>query len=274
MPSERINAIDINFERFGSGLPLLMLHGFTGSIKAWQGIPEHLADRFHVIAVDMIGHGQTSAPEDPARYRIEYAVEDLLTLLDRLEIEQALLLGYSMGGRVAQHLALSEPDRFSALILENTAPGIDDPDERAARQASDERQAQMIEKRGLERFIRHWESIPLFESQKSLPDAVRKRQRAIRLSQSPVGLANSLRGMGAGSMEPVTSRLDELSMPVLFVAGEYDEKYREIGKAMTARIPCAEYVEIAGAGHTVHLEQPKMHVAVVKAFLSNSTIAQ
>jgi 2-succinyl-6-hydroxy-2,4-cyclohexadiene-1-carboxylate synthase len=267
MPSERINGIDIHYEQFGSGQPLLMLHGFTGSIDAWQGIPENLAARFRVIAVDMIGHGQTSAPEDPDRYQIEYAVEDLLTLLGRLDIERTLLLGYSMGGRVAQHLALAAPDRFPAVILENTAPGIEDPDEREARRMSDERQAQMIEKRGPERFIRHWESIPLFESQKSLPDEVRQRQRAIRLSQSPVGLANSLRGMGAGSMEPVTSRLDEFSMPVLFVAGEYDEKYREIGKEMTARMPCAEYVEITGAGHTVHLEQPEMYVEVVLEFL-------
>jgi 2-succinyl-6-hydroxy-2,4-cyclohexadiene-1-carboxylate synthase len=267
MPSERINGIDIHYEQFGSGPPLLMLHGFTGSIEAWQGIPEKLANRFHVIAVDMIGHGKTSAPEDPGRYSIEHAVEDLLALLDRLGIERTLLLGYSMGGRVAQHLALAVPDRLPAVILENTAPGIDDPNERETRRTSDERQAQMIEKRGLERFIRHWESIPLFESQKSLPDEVRQRQRAIRLGQSPVGLANSLRGTGAGSMEPVWSRFTEFSMPVLFVAGEYDEKYREIGKAMTAEMPCADYVEIAGAGHTVHLEEPERYVEVVVDFL-------
>jgi 2-succinyl-6-hydroxy-2,4-cyclohexadiene-1-carboxylate synthase len=267
MPRERVNGIDIHFEQQGSGPPLLMLHGFTGSIQAWQGIPEQLDDRFHVIAVDMIGHGQTSAPEDPDRYRIEYAVEDLLALLDRLDVEKTLLLGYSMGGRVAQHLVLSAPERFSALILENTAPGIDGPGEQAVRRASDERQAQMIEKRGLERFIRHWESIPLFESQKSLPDHVRARQRELRLSQNPIGLANSLRGMGAGSMKPVGDRLNEFTMPVLYLAGEYDTKYRQIGKQMTARMPCAEYVEISGAGHSIHLEQPERYVEVVLDFL-------
>jgi 2-succinyl-6-hydroxy-2,4-cyclohexadiene-1-carboxylate synthase len=274
MPRERVKGIDIHFEQQGSGPPLLMLHGFTGSNQAWRGTPDALSSQFSVTAVDMIGHGNTSAPEKPERYSIEHAVQDLLGLLDLLEIETTVLLGYSMGGRVAQHLALTAPERINVLILENTAPGINDPDERASRRASDERQAQMIEKRGLERFIRHWESIPLFESQKSLPEHVRARQRELRLSQNPTGLANSLRGMGAGTMEPVGDRLNEFTMPVLYLAGEYDTKYREIGKQMTARMPCAEYVEIAGAGHTVHLEQPEMYVEVVKAFLSNSTIAQ
>jgi 2-succinyl-6-hydroxy-2,4-cyclohexadiene-1-carboxylate synthase len=267
MPGKRVNDIYMHYRLFGSGPRLLMLHGFTGSIEAWQGIPERLGDRYRVIAVDLIGHGETAAPVDPARYSIEHAVTDLLALLDQLEVKQTALLGYSMGGRVAQHLALDSPERFPVVVLENTAPGIDDPEERATRQASDERQAQMIEKRGLERFIRHWESIPLFESQKSLPDDVRTRQREIRLRQNPTGLANSLRGMGAGSMEPVTSRLDTFSMPVLYLAGEYDTKYRKLGKQMTGKMPCAEYVEIAGAGHTIHLEQPDAYIEKVTEFL-------
>lgn len=270
MPRERVSGLDINTDRFGDGPQLLLLHGFTGSIGAWQGIPERLGESFGVVAIDIIGHGGTSAPGDPERYRIERAVEDLLALLDRLGIERTAVLGYSMGGRVALHLALAAPERVTSLVLESAAPGIADPDQRAARVESDETLARMIEEHGLEAFIDYWESIPLFASQRSLPDEARRRQRALRLSQSPAGLANSLRGMGAGAMEPVSDRLGEYPMPVLYLAGEHDEKYREIGREMVSGMPDAEYREIPGAGHTIHLEQPEEYVRLVSEYLQHT----
>jgi 2-succinyl-6-hydroxy-2,4-cyclohexadiene-1-carboxylate synthase len=271
MPRERVNSIDIHFEAAPAGLPLLMLHGFTGSTQSWQGTPEKLSaseQDIRPIAVDLIGHGQTSAPDDPDRYQIEHAVADLVELLDRLEIEQTALLGYSMGGRVALHLALTRPERISSLILESASPGIDDPQARDSRRASDVALARMIEDQGLTAFIDHWESIPLFESQQSLPDEVRRRQRALRLAQSATGLANSLRGMGAGAMTPVSARLKTLPMPLLYLAGEFDEKYRATGELLASNVPHGRYVEIPGAGHTVHLEQPESYEDAVLRFLN------
>ena len=267
MPRERINGIGINFDAAASGSPLLMLHGFTGSRQAWQGIPEQLGAEIRPVLVDLIGHGQTSAPDDPDRYQIKHAVEDIVALLDHLEIEQTALLGYSMGGRVALHLALAHPDRVSVLILESASTGIDDPAERRKRRLADEQQAEAIERDGLESFIDYWESIPLFRSQHSMPVLTRRRQRELRLSQSPTGLANSLRGMGAGAMAPVTSRLIAFPVPVLYLAGEYDEKYRAIGEQLASTVPDGRYVEIPGAGHTIHLEQPEAYVGVVQRFL-------
>jgi 2-succinyl-6-hydroxy-2,4-cyclohexadiene-1-carboxylate synthase len=263
MPHEHLNGIDLHYTVTGSGPPLLMLHGFTGSIDSWQGIRDRLSEHFTVISVDIIGHGQSSAPPAAGRYSIPDAVRDLLELLDRLQIGSCNVLGYSMGGRVALHLALKAPDRVRKLILESAAPGIEDSTERARRMESDEQQARMIEEQGLEAFVNFWESIPLFRSQRQLSPDVRQRQRQMRLEQRPEGLANSLRGMGAGVMEPVGDRLSNLSMPVLYLAGEYDEKYCEIGRFMCARIPDARYTEIPGAGHTIHLEQPDAYVATV-----------
>jgi 2-succinyl-6-hydroxy-2,4-cyclohexadiene-1-carboxylate synthase len=267
MPRYDVNGIQLNVEQFGAGPSLLMLHGFTGSIAAWQGTPDRLSERFHVIAIDIIGHGGSSAPDHAERYRIERAVEDLCTVLDRLGIERTAVLGYSMGGRVALHLARAQPDRVSALVLESASPGIADPEARCDRARIDERLATRIQRGGLESFVEYWESIPLFASQRVLPEEVRRRQRELRLRQSPVGLANSLRGMGAGAMEPVTGHLTGYRMPVLYLAGEYDEKYREIGQDMVAEMPDARYQEIPGAGHTIHLEQPEAYVKAVTEFL-------
>jgi 2-succinyl-6-hydroxy-2,4-cyclohexadiene-1-carboxylate synthase len=269
MPREHINGIDINYIDIGAGPPVLMLHGFTGSISAWQGIPEALSKHARVIAVDIIGHGDSSAPSDPDRYSIPKAVQDILELLDRLDVGALTVLGYSMGGRIALHLTLDAPDRVSSLILENAAPGIDDPQDRAARVEADEQQARMIERKGISSFIDHWEAMPLFASQKKLPDDVRARQRELRLSQNPTGLANSLRGMGAGVMEPVSDRLQELEMPVLYVAGTHDKKYQEIGQFVCGQLQNARFVEISRAGHTVHLEQPEVYLLVVDGFLDS-----
>ena len=267
MPRERLNDVDINYEVVGAGCPVLMLHGFTGSIAAWQGIPQKLSREFRVIVVDMIGHGESSAPADPARYSIPGAVDDLQALLDRLNVEQTAVLGYSMGGRVASEMALSAPERVSSLVLESSGVGIDDQDERAHRAASDEALARLIEEQGIEAFVDRWEAVPLFASQCQLPERVRRQQRELRMAQKPVGLANSLRGMGAGMMEPVSDRLHQFTMPVLYLAGEYDEKYREIGEVICARMPDASYVEIPRAGHTIHLEQPESYLEAVISFL-------
>ncbi len=196
MPTFDINGLKINAERVGSGPPLVLLHGFTGSGASWG---EHLAvfgQHFTCHAVDLIGHGKTESPSDAGRYRMERCVKDLLALFDRLEIEQTALLGYSMGGRAALHLAAAAPERIRALILESASPGIPQALERAARMKSDEALAQSIEQNGLEAFIDYWESLPLFASQRNLPPDAWQRHRAQRVSNDPVGLGQQPAGHG------------------------------------------------------------------------------
>src|SRR5919202_1216376 len=105
-------------------------------------------------------------------------------------------------GRVALHLALAAQERFATLTLESASPGILDPAERAARIRADEALAELLEREGIEPFVDRWERLPLFASQESLPAEARARVRAARLAQHPLGLANSLRGFGAGVPAP------------------------------------------------------------------------
>jgi 2-succinyl-6-hydroxy-2,4-cyclohexadiene-1-carboxylate synthase len=274
MPLHAVNGIRLNVGVGGDGPPLVLLHGFTGSAEAWQSALPALQETFTTYAVEIVGHGRSDAPVDVEHYRIDRAVPDLVEVVDRLGLDQFSLLGYSMGGRLALHLALTSPERIDALVLESAAPGIADPDERAERARADEKLARLIEERGVEAFVDIWERVPLFASQRSLPPAVRERQRAIRLSQRPQGLTNSLRGMGAGAMEPVTERLGEYRMPVLYVAGEIDAKYVEIGRSMTAALPAARCVVVPGAGHTVHLERPEEFTSAVTSFMRESNASR
>jgi 2-succinyl-6-hydroxy-2,4-cyclohexadiene-1-carboxylate synthase len=253
----------LHAELAGSGPPLLLLHGFTGSLHTWDDVRPALEIRARTLAVDLIGHGRSLAPPEPQRYSMDACVADVLRALDAHGIEQAAVLGYSMGGRVALRLTLAAPRRVSRLILESTSPGLEDPVERAARVASDEALADTIERDGLATFLAGWEQLPLLALDASVPAERRARLRAERLANTPVGLANSLRGMGAGRQPPVWDRLAELRLRVLLIVGERDATYRAIAERLGRLLPRADVVVVPGAGHTVHIDQPVLFVDAV-----------
>ena len=272
MPRVAVNSVYLNVEQVGSGPPLVLLHGFTGSAANWAPHFAAFAQRFTVYAFDIIGHGQSDAPVDLMHYRMEQSVEDLSALLDRLDLTSIALLGYSMGGRVALHLALAVPERIRALVLESASPGIADPAERDTRVRADEALAASIERDGLEAFIDRWQNLPLFASQQRLPLEVRQRQRAVRLANRPIGLANSLRGMGAGAMTPVWDRLETLAVPTLLLAGALDAKYVAQGEAMAKLLPHATRLVLPDVGHTTHLEAPELFERTVLDWLTQPAV--
>lgn len=262
-----VNGIHLNAVISGEGPPLLLLHGFTGSTATWRPFLRAWPG-FRLVRVDLIGHGRSDSPPDVSRYRMAHAVADLLALLDRLSVERAAVLGYSLGGRVALHLALAAPERLTALIVESASPGIEDEGERARRRAADEELARSIEVGGIEAFVDRWQAQPLFASQARLPRTVWERQRRQRLAQRSVGLANSLRGMGAGAQEFLLPRLTALRLPALFIAGALDERYAAEARRMAITVSSGELCVIPEAGHAVHLEQPAAFAAAVRRFLA------
>jgi 2-succinyl-6-hydroxy-2,4-cyclohexadiene-1-carboxylate synthase len=261
------DGLTLHVERDGSGMPLLLLHGFTGSTATWDALRDALRDRFGLVAVDLPGHGRSSAPEDAARYRLTRTADDLARVLDALGVDRAAVLGYSMGGRTALQFALAHPDRVRALVLESASPGIADDEERELRIASDAELAAAIERDGVEAFVDRWERLPLWASQNTLPAGVRARLRSERLAQRATGLANSLRGAGAGVMPAVTERLGEIAAPTLLVAGALDDRYVALGRTMRERIRHARLEIVPAAGHAVHLERPEPFAGIVAEFL-------
>jgi 2-succinyl-6-hydroxy-2,4-cyclohexadiene-1-carboxylate synthase len=217
---------------------LLLLHGFTATGRSWDPVRRHLdAQRYpQIVAPDL------RAPSIPAQVE---ALE---------QTEPYALAGYSMGGRIALHLALAQPDLVQRLVLVSTTAGIEDAEERAVRRAADERLAEEIERDGVAAFAARWESTPLFAGQ---PAEVRAAARADRLTHSAATLAATLRGLGTGAMEPVWDRLGEITAEAIVLVGERDPKFRAIGERLAARLPRGELRVVAGAGHAVHLEAPE-----------------
>ncbi|NLF64314.1 MAG: 2-succinyl-6-hydroxy-2,4-cyclohexadiene-1-carboxylate synthase [Chloroflexi bacterium] len=267
MPRISVGDVSYHCVEQGTGEPVLLLHGFTGSSAAWSPVLPALARRYRVIAVDLLGHGESDAPDDPARYAMERVVWDIATLLDILAAGPAALVGYSMGGRLALYLALHIPERWRALVLECASPGLATEAERVERAAQDEALAARIEELGIERFIASWEQLPLFASQQSLPETVRAEQRRWRLQNRPAGLAGSLRGMGTGVQPSLWERLGELRPPTLLLAGALDEKFVGIARKMARAIPEATLDLVPDAGHTIHLEQPERWLRLVTGWL-------
>lgn len=273
MPSIQINGLKFRYEDDGAGEPLIFLHGFTGQTASWSPIKKRVNASFRTIAIDLIGHGMTNAPSDIARYAFSQAIDDVAEIISRLQASHATWIGYSMGGRLALALALRYPKLVSTLILESASPGIADPAAREARRQADELLADRINDRGIPEFVTNWEALPMWQSQRHLPADILDRQRQIRLRNSAVGLAGSLRGMGTGAQESLWDDLPHLQAPTLLIAGALDTKFADIATRMSEQIPNAELLIVPHAGHAVHLEQPEICAAHISCFAANHTMA-
>lgn len=244
----------------------VVLHGFTGSAKAMAPLTSRLPEP--VLALDLPGHGSGPVSDDPAHYSMAAAVSGVASAAAHLE--RFALVGYSMGGRVALHVALAHPDLVVSLALIGARAGIDDPAERAERIAADEALADRIESEGIEWFADYWADRPLFATQRVRLSAEQQAElQAQRRSCDPRGLAHSLRGMGAGAADPIGCRLSELSMPCALIAGSDDAKFAAIAHRMAAAIPRATVCSIPDAGHAPHLEAPEATAAAVIQCVSN-----
>lgn len=269
MPYSEINGLRYYYEISGRGEPLLLLHGFTGSSESWSFHVDFFSREFQVITMDLPGHGRTESPPEPGRYAMEVCSRDVIALLQEIVSGPVNLLGYSMGGRLALHVALTYPAMIQRLILESASPGLQTAAERRERRESDRRLATFIEQEGIEAFVNRWQQLPLFASQAALSPSVRDRLRRQRLSNQPAGLANSLRGMGTGAQPSLWSRLLQLRPPLLLLVGQRDRKFLAIGRLIQALAPDARLIVAPDAGHNVHLERPDLFDEIILDYLNH-----
>lgn len=249
-------------DRIGSGdlRPLVLAHGFTQNSRCWgafePALLRHLPPPRPVIAVDLPGHGESAFDEadlDEAGAR----------LVDTAG-EQSIVLGYSMGGRIALHGALAHPDRVAALILIGATAGIEGPAERAARRARDEDLASRLIVDGVSTFLDGWLANPLFAGLNA-----ESHCRSERETNRADGLATSLRNCGTGTQRLLLGELGALSMPVLVLAGEADTKFIDEGQKLTNAIgENCEMNIIGSAGHACHLESPTTTAATIATWLT------
>ncbi len=237
--------------------PLLLLHGFTQTGRGWDEVVRHLAgETYRPLAPDLRGHGAAGArrPID-----MDACVDDVVALA----AGDFALAGYSMGGRIALHVALAHPERVTRLVLVSTTAGIDDATERAERRERDEALAAWMDadRRTIAEVAERWGAQALFAGQS--PE-VAAAARADRLRNDPRHLAASLRGIGTGVMAPLWERLTELRMPVVVLAGERDAKFVALAQRLAGSMPDASLTIVPAAGHALTLEAPAAVAAAIE----------
>jgi len=239
---------------------MLALHGFTGDGRDFR--PLFPLMQRPIFAPDLIGHGE-APPKDVTKYRID-AVADSLA-----EQAKGVVMGYSMGARLAMNLYLRHPQKIKGLVLISATPGIANTKRRVERRRSDEKLADRIESIGIRAFIEEWNEKPIIASQKRIARWHRSEMYARRLRRKTWGLANSLRGMGTGAMTPLWKSLPDFDLPVLLISGQEDKKFTRTAQKMGERLPNGRVATILGAGHCTHLEKPESTCAIIREFLSD-----
>ena len=248
--------------------PVVFVHGFAQRAESWDAVAREVAVRTGraAAAIDLVGHGGADRPDDPQAYGL--AAQGRAVVAFARELNDAagkgvpVLVGYSMGGRVALAALAADPRAFSAVVLESAGIGPVDEAERAALAERNAQWAARVRAEGADVFMEWWADLPLFASQRSLPAAVRGALRASRVANDAEALACTFEHAGAHAMPPAHEAIDLLNRfaaagaRVAYFAGALDEKYAAVAHRIAADVPHATVRIIDAAGHNTHLERP------------------
>lgn len=260
--------VTLAYSTWGEGTrPLVLLHGFTGNRTSFDHLRPLLSSAVKAVVVDLPGHGETPLPQAKGREGFLETVEAVVQLVEKLGSPTVDLLGYSMGARIALGAALYKPERFGRLILESGSPGLHRRMERAERRESDGRLATLVRTRGVEAFMEHWESLPMFNSLKRMPPERLASLRARRQSCTAEGLTGALGTLGLGFQPDYWPELHSQRLPTLLLTGALDEKFTQIARKVATELPVVWRHTFPDCGHAPHLEVPEDYAREVLSFL-------
>ncbi|MGE0572142.1 MAG: alpha/beta fold hydrolase [Dehalococcoidia bacterium] len=243
--------------------PIFLLHGFAASSAIFGSNIGDLAQKFTVVTVDLLGHGESDAPADIEPYGPEPAVERIVALMDELGYDNGLFCGHSLGGALALRLALDYPDRVAGIIMINSSSAAGTARWRNETQPRLEQIATRIRAEGTW-FIRESRLYPA--RSKRIPEEDRDRL-SYDFDQTP---AAGLAGTAEGLVARVNSweRLGELTVPVLAIAGDRDRDFMQGAPRMVAQMRQnrVQLVTFEEAGHAANLEEPDLFDEAVTGF--------
>ncbi len=227
---------------------VLFIPGFMQRGDAWRPVAELLPERY------------PSRLLDHAEHSFEGRMGEILSA------SASVLVGYSLGGRLALRAALRSPSSFSAVVLVGATAGIEEGPLRVQRAEADEKLASWMEAMPIEDIVSLWERQPLFADQN---DLLVEEQRPGRLSHDPRSLALLLRTAGQGVLEPVWHELRSLELPVLAIAGARDDGYTAAAKRIASAAPRGRAAVVEDAGHAPQLQRPREVARLVAEFLDD-----
>ncbi|MFH1929204.1 MAG: alpha/beta fold hydrolase [Chloroflexota bacterium] len=261
MSMAQINGIQMYHEIHGQGYPLVLIHGLSAASTAWAFQVPEFSQRYQVVSMDLRGHGQSDKPE--MKYSIGLFTRDVVALMDHLGIEQAHIVGASMGGMVAQQLALDYPQRVHRLILADSMSHLD-----KSLRMNMEGGALIAERLGMEAQARNampWAFSPWYINE-HYDEIVAIIEQVATLPVQPY-----LQSVAATVAHDVRERLGDIAAPTLVITGDQDILVpRQYAEILCQSIPDCRLVVIEGAAHVVNIEQPEAFNAAVLSFLAEA----
>ena len=264
---KEINHARINYELFGTGPCLVLIHGFSDNLTMWYNQIPEFSESYQVLAIDVRGHGETETLD--GKYEMATAAADLKELMGALNIEKACVLGYSMGGRIALAFVLAYPDKTSGIVFANSGimgPGNEPPPEQMAEMMERRMEMMKIMESGdmamIADFMAERSLSPGFRDKD--PDTFQK-YKDVKMKNSPAAYSTIMEQMAAAMGEPPDLGL--LQCPALIIAGEQDGfMAMDTAHYMEKAIKDATLVVFL-TGHASAIEVPDQFNAAVLNFL-------
>lgn len=239
--------VQLAYETRGSGVPLLLLHGYPLDHSIWHEQASALQSKCRVITPDLRGHGDSPAPE--GAYSMDLMAGDVLQLLDTLQIEKAVWVGHSMGGYITLAAWRLAPERFSGFGMVASNYLADTPEAKAKRFETAEKVSQV----GAEAAV----NPKLFLEGTPADAPAAEHARQIMQNTAPAGIIGSL--LAIAERPDSTETLKRINVPALVIGGAGDQLFKpEIPKQMAALIPNAELVMAEKSGHMPMMEEASL----------------
>lgn len=249
MPKINRNGVNIFYETYGEGPVVLLTHGFSATSKMWHDQIDFLSSDYCLVLWDMRGHGSSDYPEDINLYNEKETIEDMLSILDKLNVKKANIGGMSLGGYMSLAFYNQFPERVDSLIIIDTGPGFKNEDAR-----------------------NNWNNYAISTAEKfelSGLDSLTGRSKEMdpKNHLNAIGLSKAARGMLTQHDDRIIRSLEKISVPSLIIVGENDEPFLAASDYMERKIVGSKKVVISDAGHAVNIDQPETFNQTVKEFL-------
>lgn len=269
------DGVNLFFETAGTGTPIIFVHEFGGSHWSWEPQLNYFSRRHRCITFAARGYPPSEIPADVEQYSQERAADDVIAILDATGVKRAHVIGLSMGGFAALHVALRNPERVLSVLAAGTGYGAEKEHEEYFRGIS-EQVAKNFSERGSKEFG------PRYAGGASRVQFQNKDPRgwslfAERLSQhDEVGASNTMRGvqMRRPSLYDLEDDFRALDVPVLVMTGDEDDHCIQPGLFLKRTIPRCGFAVLPKSGHTLNLEEPELFNRMAAEFIAQVEAGQ
>jgi pimeloyl-ACP methyl ester carboxylesterase len=251
------DGIKLYYEEAGSGVPIILIHEFAGDYRSWEPQVRYFSRRYRCITFNARGYPPSDVPEGGERYSQDRARDDIRAVLDALKIDEAHIVGLSMGGFAALHFGFTYPARARSLVVAGCGYGAS-PDKREQFAAETEAVAKQFEDIGMAKAARGYALGPTrVQFQNKDPRGWQEFHDQLA-EHSNEGSARTMRGVQKRrpSLFDLVDNMRTISAPTLIMTGDEDWPCLEPALLMKRAIPTAALVVMPNAGHTINLEEP------------------